>query len=255
MRNLILIAIIFSFCFELTAQQENRHNRIGLSLANNMGYLKDSNFSTLNYRQSGQTFGLQYTKLKKNRFGVRLDFSISELNSDFSKVFKTTHLIGNLNLQYQLSMPIENDKLRWYVGPEYKFNFNLLDFRGFYAFSALIAHSLNVSSTAYYQMGERHRLKASFAIPIASIMVRPPYNGYDEAIAVNEDKPLKLVTNGKLISLNKYQAFDLGLEYDFQLLKWLDIKLGYALHYQRVNDIHKLVYAQNQIILGTTIKF
>jgi len=255
MRNIILIAIIFSFCIKLTAQEENRNNRIGLSLANNIGYFKDSNFSTLNYKQSGQTLGLQYTKLKKNRFNVRLDFSPSELNSDFSEVFKAAHLIGNLSLQYQWRMPSQNDKLQWYVGPEYKSNLNLIDFRGFFAFSALIAHSLNVSGTAYYQIGERHRLKGSFAIPIVSIMVRPPYNGYDEALAVNENNPLKLITNGKPMSINKYQAFDLGLEYDFQLLKCLDIKLGYALHYQRVKDVHTLVHAQNQIILGTTIKF
>lgn len=253
----ILFFLILS-CVQVFSQRENTNYKNGIGIQINpisIGYLKDSNFSPLNNSEKGIEFGLSYFRQKKNTFLLELRFghnNISTANIDF---LATTHLQGNLILDYHFNKNTNNEKLKYFFGPQYKFNFNFISDNRDLVFSYSVAHNFSAVGGIKYQLSDRHSLVSSLSLPIFSLIIQPPYNGFNEALEVNSDKPLKLITDGKFLSFNKYQAFNFAFNYTYLLSKRLDLMLGYELHYQRINDLHLFIHAQHQFLLKTTINF
>ena len=177
------------------------------------------------------------------------------MNSQFSELFEATHWNGNIWIDYLFALPSKSEPLQLFLGPEYRLNLNLIDWQGLNGWTFLFAHNFSVAGAAQYQMGDRHQFNVRLSIPLFSNVVRPPYNGFNESFSERENSALKLITVGDLMSLNKYQAFDFSLNYNYQLTSFLDLKLGYELHYQRIVTDHKWILGQHQFLVGTTFKF
>ena len=258
MKTQIILSILFLSSIQIFAQRENTNykNGIGIQIVPiSIGYLKDSNFSPLNYTEKGLGFGLSYFRQKKNTFLLDIRFGFNSMTTPKVDFFSTTHLQGNLILDYHFNKNTSNEKLKYYFGPQYKFNFNFLSDNSDLAFSYFATHNFSVLGGIEYQLANRHRVASSLSLPVFALIIQPPYNGFDEALEVKSNQPLKLITDGKFLSFNKYQAFNFAFNYTYLLSKRLDLMFAYELHYQRINDLHKFILAQHQFILKTTINF
>ncbi len=257
MKNSLLILICLALSLSICYGQDSKADyTVGVHLAVNLGYWKDSNYSTLNYRQSGLEYGLYLSRQKKNLIRVQANFSPSNLTTHFSDFFETRHWNGNLWFSYLFGLSNRDQKLNYFIGPEYRFNGNLIDWQNLNGWSFLFAHNLNLGTAVQYQIADKQRIDARLSLPIISDVVRPPYNGYDEDVTSREHNTLKLVTVGEWMTFNKFQSADLSLNYNYEVLDRLELRLAYELQVQRVRtNSHTWILGQHQFLLGSTFKF
>lgn len=236
---------------------QGRHHALQFSVGWNKNHLKDVNFSPLNYAQNGGIYALGYTRIgeeEKSIFDAHVNFLANDLTTSGYDHFTSSLLVGNFQVSYLRQVKTLGSMLL-YLGGGYQFNINYLDFNDQDAFSFLIVHGLHLKSSIVRPLGDKAKLTASIAIPIVNLLVRPPYNGIDEELDRNADRPLKLITNGDFVSINTYQSLDFSLAYQFQLSKRLSGVAIYAFGYQNASTGDRFTQFQNQIRAGLSYQF
>jgi hypothetical protein len=260
MKNACIFMFITLFTTQLFAQAEKTFkNNIALDLGYNQGYVKDLNFSPLNYTQGGKVLGLRYEKNSangKNRIESGLHLSAGKLNTAASDYFKTTYILATFDASFLRKLP-QSDvaKLAFFVGGEYKTNFQFAGWRGTEAISFIATHGIAIKGLATYKLSEKQQLESSLAFPIVQNLVRPPYNVIDEFISENQDDFLKIATKGTISSFGKYQALEWKTRYKYAFSKRFALDLTYAMNLQHVTDIHSFTQLNNQFLTSFTFKF
>jgi len=254
--------VLAMITIQLNAQEVNsdRRSQLGLSIGYAQGYFKDLNFSPLNYRQGGITYALNYTRTNKNKnslFKAQFDYTSGKLTTKASEFFTVDRpYLGNLTLEYFRKLSISNSQLSIYLGGQYKTNISFVIFDDLYAFTFLFAHNLGATALAEYQLNDKSKIIAGLSLPLLTHLVRPPLTGHDKELTENSEKGIKILyANGDLTSLNKYQAIDFNLGYEYQLSDRWNLNLQYRMQYHRTTSVHLLKHLQNHISVGASIKF
>ena len=234
------------------------NNKIGIQIGNNFGYLKDLNFSVLNYNESGLLYSLDYINQKPNGKGIfnaDIDFSLGKLKSKASEYFTSDITLANLEVSYIRLLAKKENQLIFFLGGQYNSYLQILDWNDFESFSFLATHGIGVKGLLQCNLNSKHTFKTSLFIPVFQNLVRPPYNAIDETIIENQDNTLKLIFSGKLSSFNTYFSFDWKLNYVFEVAKRFDLTATYLVRYQKVSEINTVKHLQNQITFGANFKF
>ncbi|PKV50259.1 hypothetical protein ATE84_2314 [Aquimarina sp. MAR_2010_214] len=244
----------------IEAQENNNSftkNTLSLTTGLNSGYLNDANYSPLNYTHKGIFYGLTYTRTSnayENIFGVLVDYYNTTIKTDASTKFDSDFTIGNINISY-LQKAKEYNMLKLYLGGELQANFNYTNYNNKDSYSFIAAHSINLASAILFSINEKQTLYTSISIPIATLLVQPPYNSFDEKLQENENRILKLLTDGNLVTINKYYAINWNAKYQYLISKEFSLFLRYQLFYQKASKTHILRQLQNQLAIGINYNF
>jgi hypothetical protein len=231
-------------------------NQIGIQVGYNQGYLKDLNFSPLNYKESGTLYALNYTHQKpKGIFYVDLDFSLGKLKTRASKHFTSSMTLANLEISYVRKLTKKESKYFFHLGGQYSSYLQILDWNDYESFSFLAIHGIGVKGLLSYNINSKHKFNTSLFIPVFQDLVRPPYNGIDETIIENQDNTVKLIFAGKPSSFNTYCSFDWKFNYLYSISNRLDLTATYLARYQNVFEINTVKHLQNQFTVGVNFNF
>ncbi|MDA9774500.1 hypothetical protein N9B82_06045 [Saprospiraceae bacterium] len=232
-----------------------RQNEIGLSVGYNSGYFKDLNFSVLNYKDRGLYTKFHYHhRFSKTTLKTSLEINYDNIHSDVAPFFSTLFPRAGLKAEYLFDIS-QNDKWHITAGPMLSSDNQMLLFNGFLSFSFLFVHSAGISSDIYYQLDDKNLFRFSMQLPLVHLLVRPPYSGFDKGTEANQDKPLRLITNGKLATVNEYLAANTVITYKRVLNSRFDLDASYGLHFQRTYQEHYLIHLQNRYKLSLNYKF
>lgn len=253
MKPFILITALVCAFIQQTHAQSELQIQVGANYSN----LKDRHFSPLNYSHGGLNFGLTYSRIspsKKSRFYTHIQFLTQDLEHSRFDYLTSNFISGSLDIGYQKRVK-HSEKLSWYLGGGFQSVVNYIDFEDQESFSFLMAHSFNLGSYIEYNLSEKSILGGSIEIPLVSLLVRPPYNGIDEELDKNTERPLHLITNGDVVSLDSYRSVQTSVFYRQQLSEKLGIKTTYALVYQQAKADTPFIRFQNQITVGFIYTF
>ena len=249
-----IIIIVCFFSVDINAQ--DRFSSLNLTLGFNNGLLKDENFSPLNYSHSGLLYGIEYLKVNnENKFATSVDYYNSILETDVSGNFEADLTIVNFKASYQWSIKNINSKLKLHIGGELHASVNYINYNDKDAYSFLAAYSLNLKPSITYNFNNKNSINSSFSFPLIGFLVQPPYNGFDEQLEDNEDKPLKLLTDGEVTLPNKYFSFNWNVKYMFKIGKKINPFVKYQFNYQQASKSHSFKQVINQVTLGLNYKF
>jgi hypothetical protein len=259
MKNILIFIFIALFTQQLCAQTETTFkNNITLDLGYNQGYVKDLNFSQLNYAQGGILMGLDYQKNSangKNRIEGGLHASLGSLKTNASAYFTSEYILVALDAAFLRKIStVSNSKLSYFLGGQYKSNIQYFNWRGD-AVSFLATHGIAIKGLVAYQLSEKQALESSLTVPLFQILVRPSYNTIDNFVDRNQDNIIKLATTGKPSTLDTYRSIEWKTRYKHALSKRFDLNMAYGLHFQHVPSAHKLTQLNNQFSTGFTFKF
>jgi len=265
-KNTLLLTLLIVFVYSAFSQknevQTNTskpfNNRIGLEIGYNQGYLKDDNFSALNYKESGLLYSLSYTNQNpdgKGVFNVDMDFSLGKLKTSVSEDFMSAITIANLEVSYVRKLKTKDNHISLYLGGQYNSYLQILDWKDFESFSFLATHGIGIKGLLAYHLDSKQKLTASLFIPVFQDLVRPPYNGINETIIENQDNTVKLIGTGKPSSFNTYVAFDLKFNYSYSISSRYDLATTYLLRYQNVSETNTVKHLENQLTVGLNYKF
>jgi hypothetical protein len=171
MKNrLIIIALLISATSLLAQTEKTFKNNFSLDFGYNQGYVKDLNFSPLNYTQGGKLLGLNYQKNSgngKNRIESGLHISAGKLNTTASDYFKTSYILVAFDASFLRKIHQSNDaRLSYFVGGEYKSNVQYLGWKGTEAISFIGTHGVAIKGLVAYKLSEKQQLESSLAVPI-----------------------------------------------------------------------------------------
>ncbi len=243
-----------------TSRLSPRHH-FEASAAYAHGYWKDIIFSPLNYRTQGAVYQLSYQRENRKKsalFQAALNGGFGQIvpsRTDLS-FFTSEYIAGNLTLGLLKLVPLKSDKLRLFLGPQYRLNVSYFDYRGQTTFSFVASHTLDAAVQLRYAFSPRHSISSNVSVGLIGLVVRPPYGGYDTRLLYNyENRPLRLIVDGgRFASLFNYQLIRGDIGYRFALTRHTHLTLHYAFNYQRVRDrFHLFTQALNQ--LGSGINF
>ena len=264
--NRVLFALLLVVCRITTWAQKDTaatpseitSNQIGFEIGINKGYFKDLNFSSLNYREGGTLFSLNYIRWKPDRqhmFTADVDFASGKMKSDVTEFFDAQHILGNIELSFLWQLRLmENRNLSFFLGPQYNSFIQYVDWNDQSGWSYLATHGLNIKGFVRYK-ASRRSFETSLSIPLVQVFVRPPYNGYDLFIQENSEDVFKIIFRGELASFNEYVAVDWKTVYRYAASNHVDFVFGYLFRYQGVSGYNKVTHFQNQLTFGFAIKF
>ncbi len=239
-----------------TAETKTKNHGIGLAFGINTGKVKDTNFSPLHYDEFGQVSKLNYEFKKpnsRNLFYTNLSFSNGSAKTTASDSLESRYIYGDIELGYYRQLNTKNDKMKFYLGGKYHLDFSEIIFNNvFESFTFNIAHQFELSTRLDYQLNEKHAFSTNLSLPVLSLLVRPPYSGYDEELNENTEKPLKLITNGDFVSIDKHRALKFELIHKYQMNERLGTQIRYEFHTQTNNQFKQF---QNQFSVGLNYKF
>jgi len=264
MKKISLAILLLLLCTSLlfaqqikTGEVPDKKNQIGVFFGIDQGLVKDVNYSPLNYIEGGNLYKVDYQRGSPNvKFSVQTIYSTGTIQTDASSFFETAYQQGFLGVDFWKKIKLSNKKkytLNWGVG--YHFYIYYLEWGDLDAYSFLANHSVNLSTSFHRNLSEKHSLQAQLSVPLVNFLVRPPYAALDEELSANQDKPLKLISNGSLASLNKLIEYALEINYVYSLTDRLGLQASYANRYQNVSGLKQMKHFQHQLSIGTTFKF
>jgi hypothetical protein len=258
MTKYLIVSIITILSYsKLSAQLDSvTHNRISISTGLNLGFFKDLNFSPLNYATSGTNYRLTYLRNNsKNIFLTSVDFNNNKANTTQDTGFPESEYIqGKLKIAYLKKINKISNRINFFLGGQYQSNINYIDFLD-ESTTFLVAHSIDISLFGEYRFNKKHAINTSLSFPLITLMVRPPFSGFDETLKDNLDKPLRLITNGNLASINKYIAPSLSMQYEYTISNKFSAFGEYQVNYQKLVDRDTFTAFQNQLQIGIYYNF
>lgn len=259
-----LTGIYLCLSLTLSAQNETRSgptNTLSIQLGAKIGWLKDENLSMLNYRDRAITYQLAYEKRISptgRQFLTSLEFSNGEIRTPPYDFFNTDYIQARLNLAWL--WPVLNrhskDDVSLFFGGGYALDFNYLEwyeseFGDQDAFSFLVAHSVMAHIKAEQKIGERQQISGVLATPLYTLLVRPPYSGFDEELVENnESNPFRLITNGEWGGLGQYAALQWQIGYMLQLNQRWRLGTTYRGDWRHTNKTARWRQLQHYLFFG-----
>jgi len=264
MKKILLTIVCYIFALhsisaQATIDKPIKKNKINLLLGLESGYLKDINFSPLNYSTNGYALELGYEQQLKNDH--LLFFSANALlrgkiSSPFSEGFTSARYPWDFELGYLANMPNSLPRTNTRLGGQFHSYLDLVFHQGTESVTFFILHSFDVTGSVSKDIGDKHRIKSSLSLPVFGLLVRPPHTGWDIFIDENGDgNRLRIFFRGDWATLNNFFAFNWNIRYQYALSPHWDLLANYQLRYYRTQVLKTAIIPSNQFTIGTTFKF
>lgn len=255
----LLMSCLFLMVFSLGKSQQDitteKKNTFGFNLGYDRTYLKDINFSLLNFKGNGGVLDLDYIRVTKNNnlFYSTLGLGLTNMKTRSSDVFSALNVNTNLRVGYQKNIKLKNEKLKLYAGGGYHSYLNLLFFEGTEAVTFYGLHGLDLNGKMNYQLDSKNKFTANLSVPLTGVLVRPPHTGWDKFVA--ESPVIVVVFTGKLATLNKFFGVTGSLGYERNLSEKWNLTADYIFRYYGTSQIVKTTIVNSQLSIGASRKF
>ncbi len=255
---LMIILVLLTQCLLGQDSEPESHtsfSNVTIKAGFNNGAFRDFNFSPLIYKKAGAYFGVEYEKYSRNGqnlFLVGLDYLGGVGSTTASDSLSTSYIDGGIELAWLRKLK-EYDNVSLFVGAGYSSVISFTEFNNvFEAFTFTIAHSLGFNSRFDWKINKRNHLKMGLSVPLISLLVRPPYSGYDDELQENLDHPIRLITNGEWVTVNSFFYSHLHVEHEFHINDRCTTHLEYVFRYQQAPSMKQF---NHQISAGLSYKF
>jgi len=258
-KSTLTIALFLLPIFTLTAQgvedKTIRKNSIDLQFGSGLGYLKDLNYSPLNYSSGGLVVNSGYQRYLKNdnRLFFSADFQFGELNTAVSEFNTTDHYNINLELGFLKNISINSSKIKSWLGGQYHAYFDIVFYDDELAITFYGLHSLDLSGSISWDITSKQALSSTISLPVFGLLIRPPWTGWDMYIIEHEAYPLFF--RGKWTSLNDFFAFNWNIQYRYTISPRWDLTAKYLFRYYRTDELETAIIPSNQFTIGTRFSF
>lgn len=255
---LIPITIFLLGTSNLWGQDNVLKNTLHFSVGQHQGIFEDHNFSPLHYKDKGLIYDFAYSRVRQQSlFTFALQYGAGFATTKASSEFTSEYILGDLRLQYLQFAKQPGKNKRLYLGGQYHFYINYLEWNNQASFSFLANHSLDIAARYDYDWNEKNRLIFSLDVPIINLVVRPPYNGFDEELDRNNDEGnvFRLITDGRWGSFNKLMAYAFQMQYHRQLSSRFDLNATYRNRLYKTFEINSITHFQHQFLLGIVFRF
>lgn len=255
-----LIVLCILFCFNISIAQDTvastKNNSFALSLGYEKSYFKDINYSQLNQQGNGAVLQFQFQKkLKSNAlFSTALDLPFAITKPKAADHFKAAQTIANIEIAYLKNVPFESEKFQLYLGGQYHTYYHLVFYNGTESFTMFGTNGIDVSTFLNYTISSKQNISTKISLPIVAQLVRPPYTGWDKFITDNYQNIPKILTRGKIASINKYFGVNFDLNYEYQYKAKKSILVNYGLRYYTTPEVKKSIVLNNQLNVGLIFK-
>lgn len=235
----------------------NRH-QLYIQLGGQYTVLKDYNFSRLHYKQHALVYGLGYEKRSKNGnriFQIQGQFLTSTLEPNPTSIYQPDYRYGQLRIGLLKRLLSKENPFQIYIGGVYQTQVDYINYNDQEAFSFLINHGIYLKGQAEYVIHPKGRIYTALSFPLLTLMVRPPYTGFNEVLQDHQDRPLQLLTNGIYRSLGTYMALYYQLSYRYKIHKGLNLQIGYQFTYQNLKADAVFVSGTHQCLTQFILQF
>jgi hypothetical protein len=277
--HLSIGVLIFGNAFSQTDSLLNKKkNEVGIEVGYNRGNLEDRYFTYWKYSKSGVLIGLNINH--RNRSGKNIvegsiNYSSGKLIADAfinrfvsgktilepTTYFNTTYNLANIRFSYLTKLfKARNNKFSNYLGVEYQTEGQYLAPYSKNEFGYIATHGIALKGLVTYNLNVKHSIRSTLSIPVFQVLDRPlQYEDYFEKLsqyeAAKKDKMMELLFTGKPTTVNTYFAFNSQTTYKYSLTNRLDLNLKYSLLYQHISGIREFNELQNQIVVGTNVRY
>jgi len=218
-----------------------------LSVGYEKSYFKDENYALLNQQGNGTVLQFQFQKKLKadDLFSIAFDLPFAITKPKATDHFKAIQTISNIEVAYLKKLSLKNDQIQFYV---------LVFYNGTAAFTMFGTNGLDASAQLNYIINKKQMIHTKISMPLVAQLVRPPYTGWDKFITDNYKNIPKVLTRGKITSLNQFFGINFDLNYEYQYKDNRSLLINYGLRYYTTNEVKQSNVLNNQITVGLNFK-
>ncbi len=215
-------------------------------------YTKDQNYASFNWDGNMRSIGLQFDKIKGRQISfLSFGFTKGDLNYEDHIDFETDVIQGSLSLETLRNLA--NSKQLW-IGLGYHFDIMYLDWNDQESFSFAGSHALKVAGFFELEPMRNHHLDVYSNFSILNFVLRPPYAGLDETLDQNKERPIWLLTNGRILLINQAFSYRVKVRYRWYFRPKWAIGLHVIHSFDTIKPQHQFRHASFRIGLLLTIK-
>jgi len=251
----ILIFVLFTLTSKAQIVTTTPKNYIGLGIGYRFDNLNDQNFSPLNQKGGGLFYSLFYEKRGDNILKLSIDYSNGTLASGADDAFESTYYAANIGVSYFKNLSPSEANTKFYIGGTYNLDIYYTDWSDQDAFSYITANGLSIAGAINKQLNDKQFIESSISFPFLQFLSRPPYNGINEFIIENQDSPAKIIFDGDLTSLHKFQSFTWDINYNLEVSNHINWRLYYALNVKKVAELNEFKSVSNRVSTSMSYKF
>jgi hypothetical protein len=251
----ILIFVLFTLTSKAQIVTTTPKNYIGLGIGYRFDNLNDQNFSPLNQKGGGLFYSLFYEKRGENILKLSIDYSNGALASGADDAFESTYYAANIGVSYFKNLSPSEANTKFYIGGTYNLDIYYMDWSDQDAFSYITANGLSIAGAINKHLNDKQFIESSISFPFLQFLSRPPYNGINEFIIENQDSPAKIIFDGDLTSLHKFQSFTWDINYNLEVSNHINWRLNYALNVKKVAELNEFKSVSNRVSTSMSYKF
>lgn len=274
MKSTIFILVFLAWNATPVFSQESANKN---SLTLNLGYAniqrQDLIFSPFVHRdQSFSSIGIQYERSSRLYHKLAINYANFDpiLHGSFQflhdKEIETAypHLLNFVDLDYLIGKKrVNNSRFSSTKGLLLSTNIQALNYEygRISSFGYLATIGLGVFGTYDYDLNERNRLSVSLQLPLVFWMARSPFLVNDDEFIENISSHSALNTfaafleDGKPVTLNTLQQFDLSLKYAFKVNERWGVGTSYWLEFIHTKEPRGLLSIRNTLNFSGTYSF
>lgn len=257
----------------LQAHGQDLKNNFSLSLGAGHIARQDLVFSPFVHKDfTPINIGLEYTRNAESYQNLKFKFasfnpmltSPYEYILDGEKKIASQHSFTLIDLDYSFGKKInQTGKSNTIVGALFSTDVQMLNYEygriGSFGYYSTFGMGGFISKD--YQINEKGRFYARFALPLLNWLSRSPYLVNDDEFIENISSHsgaktfFAFIGDGKLTTLNKLQTFDLEAKYIYQLNNKWEIGAGYLFEFIHSKEPRSLLSFQNSLFVSTNFKF
>jgi len=273
MKQVLVLLIGWFTVFNCYGQEAIRKNSLSLNLGPGYIMRQDIMFSPFIHTDiSFLSIGLEYThqaklyqkvSLRYGNFNPKVsdpyDFSIHGENET-----AYPHSFNMIDIDYHIGkVMIDNGKSTLTAGGLLSVDVQVFNYvyARISSFGYYSAFGLDIFGRYGIRISEKNSIAASLQLPLASWLARPPYNGIDDEFIENISSHsgfktfLAFIGDGELVTWNRLQTFDAGINYTYSLNEKWDLGAGYLFEFIHANQPQNLLSFRNTINISATIRF
>ena len=229
---------------------------VGFKIGTEISYLKDLNFSPLNYLGVGLVGEVEYhhENVARDIYFGRLSFSLSTLQTKASTGFTSVKYGFNPEIGFLKNLKKPSSRFNYHLGGRYHTYLEFVDYGHTSSVTFFTLHSLDLVGRFSWRIRRRQLFHTELGLPVFGLLVRPPYTGWDKFIVDNQDSPIKVFFRGRWTSLNNFFGINWTVGYLYEVNRNWDFTLQYRFRAYQTDVLDPAKIFTSQVSIGANVK-